>query len=619
MNNTINILVYSSQEAFTKVRLYLLVLLLGFGFCQTNAQNIEFHRYNFENDIPGYKEAVKNKIRGDLNLRTYFPDHKIALEYYLKAYEFNPNNAILNRRIGICYLHLNQGDYALQFFERSLELSPYQNYYILYLLGQGYQNNQNWYKAIDSYRNYSRKDSSRNAQKQSKKRLIECNSALKLIKEPVKVKIVNLGMKINTVHSEYRPIVSADETQLIFTARKPITTGGMSDPFLKDYFEDIYSSTLQDSGWSDPVNIGTNINSEFHEASLNFVNNDNTMLVYVDDFGEGDIYISTLVDASWSSLISLGENINTDVHESSACVSPDGRTLYFSSERNGGKGGLDIYSSALTDTGTWGPAQNIGDNINTEYNEDAVFISNDGNTLYFSSSGHNSIGGYDVFSSTLIEGKWKKPENIGYPINTPFDDSFFVLNKEGNHGYYTSTHEDCYGSNDIYKVIFIQDTVVAPDTIVEVIVDTPVVITVDTIPIPDTPKVIKPIAFSSIDSQIVEIGASILLENIFFDVAKSTLRDESREELNKLLGLLQKHFTMKIEISGHTDNVGSEESNQVLSENRAKAVVDYLIENGIDKSRLVYKGYGEIQPIATNGTLEGRQQNRRTEFKILGK
>ena len=618
MNKKINILVYFLQGVFAKVRCYLLVLLLGLEVCQISAQNIEFHRYNFEHNIPGYKEAVKNKITGDLYLRTYFPDHKTALEYYLKAYEFNPNNAILNRRMGICYLHLKQGDYALQFFERSLELAPYQEYYIHYLLGQGYQNSQNWYKAIESYRYYSRRDSSINAQKQSKKRLIECNSALKLIKEPVKVKIENLGMKINTAHSEYRPIVSEDETKLIFTARKPITTGGMSDPFLKDYFEDIYSSTFQDSGWSNPVNIGTNINSEYHEASLNFVNNDNTMLVYVDDFGEGDIYITTLTDASWSGLISVGENINSDVHESSACISPDGKTLYFSSERSGGKGGLDIYSSALTDTGTWGPPQNIGDSINTEYNEDAVFILDDGNTLYFSSTGHNSIGGYDVFSSTLIDGKWAEPQNIGYPINTPFDDSFFVLNKDGNHGYYTSTHEDCYGSNDIYRVIFIKDTIKPQDTIVEVIVNTPVVVTIATL-ILDTPKVRKPINFSSVDSQIVEIGTSILLENIFFDVAKSTLRDESREELNKLLSLLQKHFTMKIEISGHTDNVGSEKSNQILSENRAKAVVNFLIENGIDESRLVYKGYGEIQPIATNDTQEGRQQNRRTEFKILGK
>ncbi|MFN5786021.1 MAG: OmpA family protein, partial [Flavobacteriia bacterium] len=385
-------------------------------------------------------------------------------------------------------------------------------------------------------------------------------------------------------------------------------------------------------------------------------------------------------------------------HESSACYSPDGNALYFVTDKPGGLGDRDIYVSYKDAKGKWGEAINLGPVINTKYGEEAVYIHPDGKTLYFSSQGHQTMGGFDIFKSVYNDSLkiWSKPENIGFPVNTPDDDVFLVVSASGKRGYYTSFNPNGFGEKDLYMITFlgpekpmaqrnednliasqaapVKETVVAPvmeikeaqltilkGVITDALTTKPLEATIEIIDnqanqviasftsnsstgkylvslpagknygiavkkegylfhsenfdIPNTA------AFQQVEKDVelkkVAVGSKIILKNIFFDFDKATLRPESTNELQRLTKLLHDVPTLKIEISGHTDSKGANEYNLKLSDNRAKAVVDYLIKAGISSNRLVYKGYGEEQPISTNETDEGRQLNRRTEFKIL--
>jgi outer membrane protein OmpA-like peptidoglycan-associated protein len=337
------------------------------------------------------------------------------------------------------------------------------------------------------------------------------------------------------------------------------------------------------------------------------------------------------------------------------------------SNRVGGAGQRDIWKCTKTLEGKWGKAENLGRTINTTMDEESIYIHPDGKTLYFSSKGHHSTGGYDVYRSTLVKGKWTKPINLGKPINTEADDLFFVLDASGKRGYYTSSAS---GNKDIYQIDF---TPLKEEKIKQPLVTILKGIVIDevskkplesTIEIVDnnTHELISKLnsnsasgkflislpsghnyginvsadgylfhsenfelsdssAYAEVSKQILmkkmEVGTTIVLRNIFFDVAKTTLRPSSVTELNRLIDIMVKNPNIQIEISGHTDNQGSDVYNQNLSEGRAKAVVDFLIEHKVDAARLTFKGYGESKPIDTNDTDAGKQNNRRTEFKIL--
>jgi outer membrane protein OmpA-like peptidoglycan-associated protein len=349
--------------------------------------------------------------------------------------------------------------------------------------------------------------------------------------------------------------------------------------------------------------------------------------------------------------------------------------------------------SKLDGKGRWQDPINIGATINTPYDEEGVYITPDGKSLYFSSKGHNSMGGFDIFRSEYSEGKWSNPINMGYPINTPDDDVFFTMSANGQRGYYSSKKKDGYGDHDLYIITFLgaakpmvlsgqgnqfayleKSVMPAPAPKIEmntilsgVILDaeslTPLQATIDIIDnsknelmasfesnstngaylislkpgmnygisvskkeylfhsenfdIPEdavAKKIQKDILLSR-----AEVGAKIVLNNIFFDFNKSSLRPESVAELDRLYKLMNDMPTLRLEISGHTDNIGSASYNKKLSQNRAKAVVNYLTDKGVESSRLEFKGYGFDQPIASNKTEAGRQQNRRTEFKVVGK
>lgn len=683
-------------------------------------KNVPFDKKSFPKDQKSeFKDAVSNIEEGDAfflgaNSKFGVPQPKEALEFYLKAQEFNPNNDELNLKIGLCYLRSLNKSKSLDYVKKAYELNPLVDPDIEYHLGKANQYNYNWDKAIRHFENWRKtlipaKDVEK--MRAADKSLKECRTGQRLMNKPERVWIDNLGDKINTEYPEYSPYISADEGIIIFTSRRPDTRGGGIDPQDNKYFEDIYiSEKNKETGeWEKAINMGSNINRKTHDAPAGVSPDGQKMFVYYGDQGTGDIFQSDLEQDEWQKPERLGKNINTkDYRESGAALSFDGKYLYFISGKPGGLGKRDIYRSEWNkEKEEWGESVNLGPTINTQYDEVGVFFHPDGKTMFFASEGHESMGGYDIFYSVMNEnGVWGKPENIGYPINTPDDDVFFVLSASGRHGYYSSFTEDGFGEMDLYKITFLgpekepqlsnEDNLIASlENPVKQILTEPKVevkesnVAILTGIVRDAKK-LTPLAssielidneenvviaeFSSdgktgkylvslpagknygiavkadgylfhsenfdipktsgykqynldIDMKKVEVGQSIILKNIFFDYNKYSLRPESKNELERLTNLMNENPTLVIEISGHTDTRGNDDYNQKLSENRARSVVNYLIENGVSKDRLVYKGYGEEQTLVSDAEIakmknskskeDAHQMNRRTEFKIL--
>ncbi|PJJ54840.1 OmpA family protein [Hymenobacter chitinivorans] len=661
------------------------------------AQNVEFDKDNFKSNKDGLKEAQKEIKTGDEWYDMDPPRYELALPHYLEAQKFNPNNARLNLRIGDCYLHSGYKPRALAYVQKAYQLNPDIDPGIHYLLGRSLHLNAKWAEAIAEYKAAQPAATGKNTatvMAAISKKIQECENGRKLEQKPSRVFIDNAGPSVNSPYADYGPVISADESVILFTSRRDNSTGKERDPETGGFFEDIYQSTRTASGWSPARNLGKPVNNEGHDATVGLSPDGQRMLVYLEDNG-GDLNESELRGAAWRKPEKMGSRINSRAHESSAAYTPDGRSLYFVSDKPGGLGSRDIYKVEIEGRG---PAVNLGPTINTPYGEEGVFLHPDGKTMYFSSEGHNSMGGYDIFKSVFENGKWSQPENLGWPINTPDDDVFFVISASGRHGYYSSFRDDGLGSKDIYQITFlgaekppvlsqedqllasraqpVKEASLAPPvpiataqvTILKGVVTDeatkqPLEATIDVVDnsrneliasfranaqsgrylvsLPsgvnygivvrqqgylfhsenfDLPagaaysEVVKDIALKKLD-----VGVKVVLNNIFFDFDKATLRKESTAELERLQKLMVETPALRLEISGHTDNVGKAEYNKDLSQRRAKAVVDYLVGKGVDKGRLTFAGYGDSQPVATNATKAGRQLNRRTEFKVTGK
>ncbi|HKC69453.1 MAG TPA: OmpA family protein [Bacteroidia bacterium] len=494
--------------------------------------------------------------------------------------------------------------------------------------------------------------------------------------DTVKITITNLGKTINTSYPEYAPVISADGEMLVFTSRRPVTEKEIKKG--KMGMENVYLSNLdtKKKKWADAVRLSAPVNQDGrHNSAIALSNDGQRMLLYRDDeSGNGDIYESHLVGSNWTEPVKLDEPVNSKNHESSASISPDGKTIYFISNRKGGQGGRDIWMCTFNNN-KWDKAESLGSVVNTPEDEEGVFIHPDGKTLYFSSKGHNSTGGYDIFKTTYDNGKWTEPISMGPHINTIDDDLYFVLAANGQTGFYSSAKPGGLGDKDIYEIRFTplkpkkekaaegpqltllkgvitdEDTKAPLEADIEIIdnVKNQTITTIKSngtsgkylVSLPSGKNYgiivkVKGYLFHSENVDIpysagyqeiikdiqlkkLEVGKSIVLNNIFYDFDKATLRPESMSELERLVQLLNENPTLTIELSSHTDNKGTDEYNQKLSQQRAQSVVDFLINKNIAKNRLVAKGYGETVPVATNDTDEGRQQNRRTEFKILSR
>jgi outer membrane protein OmpA-like peptidoglycan-associated protein/tetratricopeptide (TPR) repeat protein len=468
----------------------------------------------------------------------------------------------------------------------------------------------------------------------------------------------NMGSNINSTESEYFPSLTIDSKELVFTRR------------LNGSNEDFFSSKKDSSQWGKANPIEGNVNTAQNEGAQN-ISQDGQWLVFTgcnrpDGFGGCDIYISYLDKNGWTEAANLGGRINSDQWESQPCLSPDKRDLYFASRRFGGYGGIDIYVSHLQANGKWGEPENMGPGINTSGDEQCPFIHADNQTFYFTSNYWPGYGDDDLFYVRKGPGgDWSKPINLGYPINTINREGTLFIDANGKTAYYASDRSDSKGGLDIYSFelredmrpyktlwvkgqVFDKNTTKGLPSAVELI-DLATKQTISKVQTDEqgnyliTLPVGKDYVFNvnrkgylfysgnfflsqhAVDSvyqkdiplQPLEVNASVVLNNIFFDVNKFDLKPESQIELDKIVQLLNDNPTLKIQISGHTDNAGKPADNLTLSLSRAKTVVSYLINKRIASQRLTYKGFGETQPVAGNKTEEGRAKNRRTEMKVV--
>ncbi len=419
------------------------------------------------------KNLENNKIFDRAEGLLLIQNYDSAMAIYLKLMEVNPNNANWNFKLGICYLNSpTQYSKSIGSFEKAIkncssnsnddafkeEKAPLSSY--LYL-ADSYHRNYRFDEAIATYTKYKEFISERDKEKRNliDHKIQVCKYGKDILANPVNMVIKNLGDSINSPYADYSPILSADESMILFTSRRPENVGGDLDEDGK-YYEDIYISYKTEDGknWQKAKNIGPPINTPEHEATVSASIDGQIIFIYKDDASNGSIYFTSMQGNNWTPPEKLGGDINSEFWESHAALSADGDILYFVSDRPGGYGGRDIYRCKKLPNGAWSNAFNMGPVINTEYNEDSPFIQPGSNKLYFSSEGHKNIGGFDIFTSNFVDtgvfGGWTDPENMGYPINTTGDDIFFVPTIDNKRAYYSSFAQGGLGDKDIYLLTF---------------------------------------------------------------------------------------------------------------------------------------------------------------------
>lgn len=443
----------------------IIVLQFSLFYGHLLCQNVDFVPRNFKG-----KETELRRInvlieKGDsLFYKTSSGNSAEALKYYLEANLFNPDNTLLNYKTGACYLLSTQKQKAGGFLLRSYREDPGISTDICYLLGQSYHYHESWDSALYYYRLFEERYFSDHTSMMSReetelqreelhKRIKWTENAKGLTLNPINAQITNLGNEINSPDPDYNPKVSANSKVLAFTSRRSNTTGGGRHILDDKFYEDIYISMIQDKKWLSPINPGTPLNSEKNDGLVSLSLDGQSLIL---DYGgiSGDLFESRLYGERWTKPKGFPSQINSIEIESSACYSPDGKILYFSSDRPGGYGGSDIWSAIRNADGSFQPAENLGPQVNSPYNEEYIFVHADGISLYFSSDGLNSMGGYDIFLTKFLNGQWEKPVNIGYPVNTADDDIYFSVSPDGKTAWYSSERQEGYGGQDIYKIEF---------------------------------------------------------------------------------------------------------------------------------------------------------------------
>ena len=555
---------------------------------------------------------------------------------------------------------------SLQFYNKAYQLDSLVNKIVLYRIGQGYQFRLQFDKAVDYYnqfiKNYKGKEK-KQWQEATAKRIEECGNGKELIKNFVGGMVVNIK-NVNSKYIDHSPLVTQDENTLFFTSRRPIEgTEGDVDEAGRSY-ESIYIAKKNDKGiWQKAKNIGTPINSKNNDATIGLSPDGHKLYIYYGRKNGGDIYVTEYKDSVWSIPTAMPAPINTKYQETAISFSPDSKQVYFVSNRPNGVGGKDIWVAEVAEDGKFKNAKPLSKTINTPYDERAVFVHPDGKTMYFSSEGHKTMGGFDIFKSTKNEdGSWGEPKNIGYPVNTAGDDVFFVTSVDNKRGYFSSLKLNSKGEQDIYMYVFpemdernlVVIKGVTRDEATKNILPAKIIFTNEknkkleinsdpktgeysvSIPKDKNYKVsvisegyetlsesINPQANEDRDflltltPQQLSNCKPIVLKNIWFDFDKANLKPESYKELDELAKFLATCNQYNVEIGGHTCTAGPKAYNYLLSKKRAQSVVDYLIKKGTDAKRLSSKGYGPDKPIADNETKAGRIKNRRVEFKLI--
>lgn len=631
-------------------------IALGILFSQAlTAQDYEIKTQLSRRDANLFEEATQNVNRQNFT----------AAEALLtRILERNPVNVDVWLARGSVREYRRELAGAESDYEKAIALAPERDETVYFAVAEVEQQQAKYAEAANHYRDFlSRSGPSDRLRERAKRQLVHAETADRLYSNPVPFNPERLSDAINTPHWEYFPSLSADGHTMVFTRQER-----RNEDFYISYFE-------EEVGWT-PAEPIRAINTPGNEGAQT-LSADGKVLIFTacdrpDGYGSCDLYESKLIDGRWTEPINIGPNVNSKAKETQPSLSGNGRLLFFASDRPGGIGGGDLWASARQRNGQWGPPLNLGPVVNTETNEGFPFFHADGRTLYFSSDGHPGLGEDDLFYTRLDDQQiWGTPVNLGYPINTSNTENSLVVTLDGKRAYFASDRTESGRSRttDIFvfdlneanrpgPVTYVQATVTDATTGERIDAQVEVFDLATEQPIfsqrtgPDGSFLaVLPSGktyslavdqeaylfysdqfdlsgtFSQRDPYRLEIelqpvsmaidSEPIVLKNVLFETGSATLLDVSLAELNRLFRLLMDYPELRIQINGHTDNVGSEVDNKLLSEQRAAAVYDFLVAQGVAEDRLTYRGFGESEPIDTNDTPAGRARNRRTEFQVV--
>ena len=625
-------------------------------------------------DYTTLKTTDKRNVKDYDRAMTMIELGQLEEAYKLLARTVEDDSLFLDAYIQLGGVRHDQGllEEAEMYLEKALSLAPDYKKAVWLQLGLTEWRQDKYDEAEEHLKGYLDQEPTNARDIQLAKTYLDrCAFSAAAMRNPVPFQPQKLDSTVNTDADEYLPSLTADGSALIFTRvvdrqedfylSRPTDNGGWGKALPIDRVNTELNEGAQTVSADGRVLIFTACNRP-------------------GCVGRCDLYITEYLDGKWTEVENMGEPVNSRAWESQPSLSADGKALYFASERSGGKGGKDLWVSYRQADRSWGIPQNLGDTINTAQDEQGPFIHPDGQTLYFMSDGHPGMGGADIFFSRLgADGSWQPPVNMGYPINSKSDEGLLVVSIDGKTAYFASNRADlnptlAYGrpTYDLFSFDLYEAARPAPVTYVKAIVrdagtKAPLealaqIIDLETglvaaerstdpsgqflVVLPagknyalnvSKPRYLffsdhfelrgqgsadKPFLLEIELQPIPENGApaeekAIILKNVFFESGSAQLQPESITELERLRHLLEDNPGLRIQLNGHTDNVGTESDNQLLSEQRAKAVYSYLIEKGIDKTRLRYKGFGESRPVDTNETEAGRQNNRRTEFILF--
>lgn len=597
-----------------------------------------------------------------------FINYKKAESLLLKAVDHDPDFIEAHLLLAELFKDLRNFERSKKFYAEAIRIDSTFFPPAMYGYGEVHFTLGNYAEARRAFQSYldMMEDQSLNAAK-ARKYIDDCEYALEAIKYPVSFDPLNLGDSVNTSQDEYWPAITADDKMLFFT--RQIGAEARNGRAGQGH-EDFYYSYRINGEWSIAVNAGQPLNTMYNEGAQTLEAGGNYMYFTAcnrkDGQGSCDIYYSAASNGKWKKGINIGSPVNSRHWESQPSLSPDGRRLYFVSNRPGGFGGMDLWVSTMIKDGKWSEPVNMGDKINTPGDEMSPFIHFDNRTLYFSSNGRPCMGGFDIFMSRMDKDSvWSEPENLGYPINTQTDEIGLIINSSGTIAYFSSEISPQKGRDLFsfevpehirpdpvsyfkgtvrdentgkklkasYELInlntgkkeVVSSTDIRGDFLVCLPSDFNYGINVnspgylfysETFMLQAEHSSIEPFEKTILLSPI-KIGEQMSLHNVFFDLDSWVLREESLPELGNLFKLLEDNPDLVVEIGGHTDSTGTEEYNYNLSEQRARVVRDFLINKGIEPARLKYRGYGESEPLNDNSTEEGMRKNRRTEIKVI--
>lgn len=642
------------------LRIFLIIISL---FLTQNlfAQNNPKAEKEFKKALDYLNKGKEDKAIESLNkVFSIAPDYPDALLCMAEIY-YNKSNEFDTNRLK-----------AFPYYKRFVELHPSFDITAHYRVGEFYLLEYNTEKAKQHFNyalsNYKTPKDQEKIDK-TKRKLEQIAFIEYSLKNPVEFEPRNMGENINTLYDEYLPTLTADEQTFIFTRLIPDTVDfGLKILMVEDFFQ----TNKVNGKWEMAEKMPTPFNSLENEGALS-ISPDGRTAYFTrcnarDGYGSCDLYYSERIGQRWTEPKNMGQTVNSSAWDSQPTIASDGRTLFFVSNRRGGKGKNDIWYTYKKDNDKWTKPINLDSTINTPGNDMYPFIHPSNTSLYFSSDYHLGMGGFDIFYSNIVDGKFTPAQNIGYPINTSSDETSFIVSPSGKKAIFSTSLKDSKGGKDLYEFDLYEKAQPTPVVYMkgktfDKFTSKPLAVNFEVKDInknsliassssdPQTGEylVVLPLGatyalnawadgylFYSENFKLNDIsksnsyqkdiflipiieGESVVLNNIFFETNTFSLLPSSQSELNTLLELLQKNKNIVIEISGHTDNVGSQEYNLELSKKRANSVKTYLEEMGIEAIRLKSKGFGQTKPIAGNETEEGRAKNRRTEFKIIKK